>query len=224
MKRLASLALLSVCLSAAMGLACDAPSEGEATAMSAQNPSACPACHMDDYQAVSHPMHPGKKPVTCDVCHTQDSWHPSRLDHKWTLDGAHANVDCFQCHSGQPAVFRGTSKACDSCHEDDFDRANAKISWHDQVGKKCEECHSTAAWTPSLPHYDPGHPDASTPPPKPSATPTASATATSVPSAHPTVTAHPTVKPHPHPPVVKDAGPPLLPPDPEIITSPSHRG
>ena len=79
----------------------------------------CAACHMPEFESVTHPIHPGAKPTTCAVCHTQDAGEPPVLRHEWPLTGAHAKADCFSCHRGTPPVFHGTPNACVDCHRSD---------------------------------------------------------------------------------------------------------
>ena len=57
----------------------------------------CSQCHTD--------IHFGQfgkgKDETCTDCHTTVNWDPTLFDHnntKFTLDGAHAKVECSQCH------------------------------------------------------------------------------------------------------------------------------
>ena len=107
----------------------------------------CATCHMADFQSAKN--HPGEKPTTCAVCHVQDGWHPSRLDHSWPLTGAHAKASCFECHKGEPRVFEGTKSACVDCHRSDYEKAPEHVAR--QFPTTCQECHGTAAWKPLLP-------------------------------------------------------------------------
>ena len=113
---------------------------------------ACASCHLSDFEVTSHPPHTGVRPQTCGVCHSTDSWHPDRLMHEWPLQGAHAKANCFACHSGKPPQFEGTSKDCISCHQAAKDKANATVAHHQSFPTTCEECHTTNAWKPTLPH------------------------------------------------------------------------
>jgi len=129
-----------------------APSASSQTGATAQPSQRCVACHLSEYQGVSHPPHPGVRPTTCGTCHLDTSWHPYRLDHSWPLEGAHAKANCFDCHRGEPRTFEGTSKECLTCHGDKREQANQKVKHHDQFGTTCQKCHSTVAWKPTLPH------------------------------------------------------------------------
>jgi hypothetical protein len=157
--------LLAALLGASL-LAC-ANGEGEGTAGPA---GACAKCHMTEFQAARHPLHVGEKPTTCGICHTQASWHPSRLEHPWPLTGAHARGHCFYCHHGDEPVFRGTKKECIDCHRPEYEKAPG----HDKNPTTCQLCHGTEAWNPPLPDHpeiarepepvpEPEAPDASAP-------------------------------------------------------------
>jgi len=160
----------------------------------------CVGCHMADYLDVRHPPHKGAKPTTCAICHTQQKWHPSVIDHPWPLTGKHDKLDCFKCHTGEPPKFKGTSKKCYACHAAEYDKP--PFPDHNLLQKTCEDCHTTTDWKNLVPHpiwppeedagppdagHDAGH-DAGT-----AAKPTA--TATAKPKPKPTGT--PTVVPPP---------------------------
>jgi hypothetical protein len=113
------------------------------------DPQACATCHLDEFSRVRNPVHVGEKPTTCGVCHTQDDWHPSILNHSWTLTGAHAKAaSCFECHKGDPVVFRGTPKLCFGCHAADYQRGPGHVA--ENYPTTCEVCHGTSAWKPIL--------------------------------------------------------------------------
>ncbi len=181
----------------------------------------CASCHLSDYQEVRRPKHVDVKPVTCAICHSQKAWKPSVVDHPWTLSGAHDGADCFACHTGTPAKFKGTSKKCISCHEDDFERGHGD---EEDATTTCQDCHSTKEWEgakwPEKPPTPDGvetppdvtsHPSehVETPPPKPTPTPT------------PTPTPKPTwVPPKPKPTPTPTVTPTI---DPDIGTGPSKK-
>lgn len=105
-------------------------------------PGECARCHQPDFQSARN--HPGKKPTTCAVCHTQTGWHPRKTpEHEWKLDGAHAKLDCFKCHVGNPPQYEHFPHTCFDCHEKDYDKAR------NHKGKKpttCQDCHDTQSW------------------------------------------------------------------------------
>ena len=95
---------------------------------SAEPPSArCASCHLPEFRAATHPPHEGVKPTTCGTCHSQASFHPSRLEHSFPLDGAHASERA---------------------------RADAAVARHASFGDACGTCHGTSAWRPTL-HEEP---------------------------------------------------------------------
>ena len=143
-------ALLVTSLSvAALAAACSSVEDAYPSADVKQDPQACASCHLSDYEQVRHPPHAGVKPTTCAICHTQDDWHPSVMNHPWPLTGAHAKEDiCGECHHGEPAVFRGTPRACYACHAAEYQKAPDHVAL--AYPTTCEECHSTSAWKPTL--------------------------------------------------------------------------
>jgi len=99
--------------------------------------TACVSCHAKD----DH--HNGQFGTDCGMCHTTTAWLPATFDHSLTqfpLTGAHASLDCAQCHPG--AVFTAIATTCVSCHAKD-DHHNG------QFGTDCGACHSTTAWLPA---------------------------------------------------------------------------
>jgi hypothetical protein len=126
----------------------------------APDPQGCAVCHMAEFRGVKDPVHVGQRPTTCGVCHSQDSWHPSVLEHPfWALTGAHAKESCFGCHTGDPPKFKGTSKVCVGCHRKDYNRAPNHVA--QKFPTKCEGCHQTNEWSDRI----------GSPAPQPSATP-----------------------------------------------------
>ncbi len=116
-------------------------------------PTACYACHQNDYTAAVDPNHVTSGfPTACETCHsTQPGWSPASFDHSATqfpLTGAHLAVQnqCILCHSGG---FSNTPTECYACHESDYtasaNPAHAALSF--PTG--CENCHQTSAWVPS---------------------------------------------------------------------------
>lgn len=114
----------------------------------------CASCHLQEYQATSHPPHPGVRPTTCGVCHGEAGWHPARsaLVHSFPLQGGHAKAACFACHRGPTPTFEGTTNQCSVCHQTEHTSANAKVEHHASFSSQCETCHGTTAWKPTLPH------------------------------------------------------------------------
>ena len=144
-------------LSSALGFGC-----ANETSASLPPPSArCASCHLPEFRSVTNPPHAGVRPTTCGTCHSEDSWHPDRLQHSWPLEGAHTKVDCFKCHqqlgvnSAPNLVFEGTPKNCAPCHAAARQQANSRVHNHALFPDTCESCHSVKAWKPTLPHKTP---------------------------------------------------------------------
>ena len=117
----------------------------------AGTPSACWACHQDDYEDVDDPNHvTGGYSHDCTECHTTDGWEGGNFNHDnsdFPLTGAHVAVSCAQCHvNGQ---YQSLPSACWACHEPDFNGAVAPNHVQSQYPQDCTVCHSTAAWQPS---------------------------------------------------------------------------
>lgn len=100
----------------------------------------CAGCHLAEFQSAR--KHPGQKPTTCAVCHTQERWHPAVLVHRWPLEGAHEKAKCFACHTGSPPKYRGVGEACVDCHRSDYERAKR----HENKAETCEDCHTSDSW------------------------------------------------------------------------------
>ncbi len=101
-------------------------------------PDTCFGCHQKDDK------HNGQFGQDCAACHTPKTWDDATFDHNlsaFKLDGGHINVACEKCHINN--VFKGTSTACASCHQDP--------AFHLGMfpGQACSDCHTTAAWQPA---------------------------------------------------------------------------
>ena len=80
--------------------------------------------------------------ISCDACHTADSWQVAKdsisFNHDTThfsLEGQHEVIDCRQCHT--TLEFSKAESNCASCH----------IDIHQQsVGKDCARCHNSNSW------------------------------------------------------------------------------
>jgi hypothetical protein len=137
-----SLRTLVLALSLALASACSAGSSTDP--IPAGTPGECARCHLPEFQSSAQKHHAGKPPV-CKVCHAEDRWKPSRLNHVWKLDGAHADTECLKCHLGSPPVFVGNDKACVACHRKDYEKARN----HEHRPTTCDDCHSTTKWKPA---------------------------------------------------------------------------
>ncbi len=115
-------------------------------------PKDCYSCHTTDFTGTNNPNHVQLNlPHTCDTCHTTTNWLNAKFDHvlyaNYPLTGAHATLQCAQCHLNNN--YTSTSTACDSCHDADFKGTTNPNHVTAGFPTTCETCHSTAAWIPS---------------------------------------------------------------------------
>jgi len=112
----------------------------------------CISCHMKDFQGTTNPNHvSGGFAQTCETCHTTSAWQPATFDHSKTafpLTGNHMVPPrmCTDCHVNNN--YSITNTACVSCHQTDYNNANAPVA-HASAGlpTTCEQCHDTNLWT-----------------------------------------------------------------------------
>jgi hypothetical protein len=98
-------------------------------------PTDCKSCHAQDDP---HAGQFGDKP--CENCHTPKDWHKVKFDHtvtRFSLTGAHAEVDCEKCHAGGD-LKREIPSSCDGCHVD--------LHKGQMQPKLCGNCHSFETW------------------------------------------------------------------------------
>ncbi|MBL4711446.1 MAG: cytochrome C [Gammaproteobacteria bacterium] len=99
--------------------------------------SDCNQCHADV------DVHKTKLGTDCESCHNPNSWGTWLFDHDkqtdFTIDGAHENVGCYDCHQTNSIGPLKASKDCIFCHrnEDIHNR---------QFGGQCGKCHSTKSF------------------------------------------------------------------------------
>lgn len=100
-------------------------------------PETCHGCHQKD------DVHKGRFGKRCGDCHDARTFKGGdldRLDHdltRFALAGAHARVECKQCH-GEPARYRGLSfESCKDCHADPH---------KGRLGDQCSQCHRESDW------------------------------------------------------------------------------
>lgn len=119
-------------------------------------PTMCRSCHLDDYKSATNPDHASSGfSLECESCHRFVSWHSAAFDHAGTgfpLTGTHRSVPCAACHVG--GVYKGTSTACVSCHQNDYDATTNPN--HAQMGfpLDCASCHGTSNWRGSFTQHD----------------------------------------------------------------------
>lgn len=97
----------------------------------------CVACHLDD------DPHAGRFADDCQSCHNPVAWDLWLFDHNaqtsFSIDGAHVDVACNDCHRGSLASMRKTDGACGACHRAD--------DVHDgEFGPDCGRCHSNRSF------------------------------------------------------------------------------
>ncbi len=110
--------------------------------------TACASCHQDDFDRTTDPPHAAASfSLDCLQCHSTSTWSGGRFDHpaSFALSGGHAGRRCSECH-GTSGVFTGVSTACDSCHQDDYDRVTSPNHVSGGFPLDCLRCHSTATW------------------------------------------------------------------------------
>lgn len=84
----------------------------------------------------------------CLNCHPQGT-NVGSVNHstlRFTLTGAHLNVQCNSCHQ---SGFKNTPIECKYCHDEAF--VNSQNPNHVQIGMsiECKNCHNSTAWIPS---------------------------------------------------------------------------
>jgi len=105
-------------------------------------PKTCNGCHATDDE------HRGSRGNDCGKCHTTKEWKKAKYDHRqetgYALLGAHADIDCLDCHrSGN--YKQKIPKDCEGCHRADDVHAT-------RFGGKCDDCHNNDRWKPE--NYD----------------------------------------------------------------------
>ncbi|MBK8555054.1 MAG: hypothetical protein IPL65_04445 [Lewinellaceae bacterium] len=118
----------------------------------AGTPTACAACHTDNYAQTANPNHPSIGISTdCATCHTTAAWTPADFpdhDSHYPLLGAHAAIanDCVTCHNGD---YNNTPNTCVGCHQQDFNQTTSPDHAAGQFPTDCATCHNESAWVPS---------------------------------------------------------------------------
>jgi len=121
----------------------------------------CTGCHKDPHNGQFKDRMAEKGPAGtakgCEACHSLKSWMDlPGFDHSKTsfpLIGAHIKLQCDECHKpAEPggklsaASFKTAPTACSGCHED----IHAGQFTKSGQARKCEECHNSNKWKPSL--------------------------------------------------------------------------
>lgn len=102
--------------------------------------SECISCHAD--------VHEGSVGKDCERCHNTDTWIVTNIreihqNQGFSLLGAHANTDCFRCHTSNTKLrFDKLNADCYACHKTEY--YATKSPNHVQAGfdKDCNRCHN----------------------------------------------------------------------------------
>ena len=118
-------------------------------------PTDCYSCHKTDYDNTTDPNHAAQGfPTDCKQCHSTSGWGSANFDHSSTgfpLTGAHTSVSCNACHT---SGYTNTPTDCYSCHKTNYDNTNNPNHASVSFPTTCDQCHTTAAWTPSTWDHD----------------------------------------------------------------------
>jgi len=108
-------------------------------------PTACFACHEDDYRSTDDPNHlQAGFPTDCTQCHDQRGWENASFGHSgFVLQGQHASASCSECHPN--GVYQGTSTECVSCHLADYNGTTDPNHRNAGFPTDCVFCHGTSA-------------------------------------------------------------------------------
>ena len=112
----------------------------------AGTPTDCFACHSADYDATRDPNHrEAGFPTDCEQCHDTLAWEGADFDHNllFPLSGAHAVLDCEECHA---SGFAGTPSDCVDCHQAEYDGTDDPNHREAGFPTDCEQCHTSVAW------------------------------------------------------------------------------
>lgn len=112
----------------------------------------CAFCHIEDFRNARTVNHvEAGFTLRCESCHGTDSWQAG-FNHAagtgFALLGAHATLDCLQCHIG--GKFAGTPADCVNCHLKDFNATTNPNHVTSGLPQVCSVCHNTVAWTPAV--------------------------------------------------------------------------
>ena len=113
-------------------------------------PNTCKDCHLTNYNNTSSPDHSASQISTdCRLCHDENGWTPSSLDHSlFPLVAGHAQIanDCNMCHHGN---YTNTPNTCEACHMPDYNNTTSPNHLASHMPTDCNQCHDESAWVPS---------------------------------------------------------------------------
>lgn len=111
-------------------------------------PADCVGCHLPDFRKTTNPNHVRLNlPQTCQTCHSTSAWQPATFDHSlvgFPLTGAHATLQCSQCHIN--GNFNLTNTDCASCHMKDYNGTTNPNHKQAGIPTTCATCHNTTSW------------------------------------------------------------------------------
>jgi hypothetical protein len=117
----------------------------------AGTPTACVACHQQDYNETRNPNHAAAGfPTSCEQCHrpSDQTWNAGGFNHDsvFRLEGTHRTIQCAACH--QNGRFAGTPRDCIGCHRADYDRTTNPNHASAGFSTSCAQCHraSSSTW------------------------------------------------------------------------------
>ncbi len=117
------------------------------------NLTACSACHekqgkytKDEFECItchkSDDTHDGALGLSCNSCHTANSWRMTKFEHTGEIDfalkGKHNSIQCQACHIS--SSYDNTPKNCHACH-------SINDVHQGKLGDKCNSCHTEKSWT-----------------------------------------------------------------------------
>ncbi len=111
----------------------------------------CYSCHQQNYLSATNPNHViSKFSTNCKDCHSLNrGWKPATFNHNsFPLTLGHASVNCVDCHIG--GNYTSISKACYSCHQQNYMATTNPNHSAMQFSTNCEQCHTTnPGWKPA---------------------------------------------------------------------------
>jgi hypothetical protein len=133
-------------LGAHVGVACFRCHPGAQVGNFKRADTHCDSCHTSDLNRATNPDHKALGWIdNCQRCHSPTEWGSGGFVHSFfPLTNGHQGVTCNACHTN--GQFVGVSRACSSCHLDDFQNTTAPNHTTAGFGMNCESCHTTISW------------------------------------------------------------------------------
>ncbi|MGE0461070.1 MAG: hypothetical protein AB7Q16_06850 [Vicinamibacterales bacterium] len=116
-------------------------------------PTRCYDCHWERRQDDRFRLQLGSQ---CETCHRPVAWTAVRFDHGAStgmpLNGAHRQIACQSCHLNNN--FQTANTTCISCHQEDYQRAQAPNHLAAGFPTTCEACHRPSDTTFNQASFD----------------------------------------------------------------------